>query len=123
MKKAVKLQGFSTHLLDQAIRDRKEAREKQRLDLLRDALWALDKLTHQIAFDEAYLFGSITKPYHFSNASDLDIGFIGLKDEDFFRAIAFLSRELGTEVDVVQLEGYRMAEKIKKEGKRWRREG
>ena len=121
MKKAVKLQGFSTHLLDQAIRDRKEAREKRRLDLLRDALWALDKLTHQIAFDEAYLFGSITKPYHFSNASDLDIGFIGLKDEDFFRVMAFLSQEIGIEVEVVQLERHRMMEKIKGEGIRWRR--
>jgi len=35
--------------------------------------------------------------------------------------MAFLSRELGTEVDVQQLEGHRLREKSLKEGIRWKR--
>ena len=120
---SVKSQGFSTHLLDHAIRARREARERKRLEILEGALLSLDRLSREIGFEEAYLFGSITKPYHFSGRSDLDIGFIGLKDENFFRAMAFLSHELGTEVDIVQLESYRMAGKIKNEGIKWRRKG
>ncbi len=120
MKKTLKQEGFSTHLLDQAIRNRKEAGEKRRLELLKDVLSALDRLSHKIVFDDAYLFGSITKPYHFSSASDLDIGFIGLRDEDFFRVMAFLSDELDIDVEIVQLENHRLAKKIKKEGIKWR---
>ena len=119
----MKSQGFSTHLLDRAIRARREASERKRLELLEEALLSLGRLSKVIAFEEAYLFGSITKPFYFSGRSDIDIGFNGLKDENFFRAMAFLSDELGTEVDIVQLESYRMAGRIKKEGIRWRREG
>ena len=119
----MKPHGFSTHLLDRAIKARREANERKRSELLEGALLCLGRLSKEIAFEEAYLYGSITKPYHFSSRSDIDIGFIGLKDEDFFRAMAFVSHELGTEVDIVQLESYRMTGKVKKEGIRWRRKG
>lgn len=119
----MKPQGFSTHLLDHAIRVRREASERKRLELLEGASLSFGRLSKKIAFEEAYLFGSITKPYHFSDRSDIDVGFIGLKDENFFRAMAVLSNELGKEVEVVQLEGHRMAEKIKREGIRWTKQG
>ena len=119
----MKSQGFSTYLLDRATRARREANERKRLELLDVALLSLNRLSREVGFEVAYLFGSVTKPYHFSGSSDIDVGFIGLKDEDFFRAMAFLSHELGTEVDIVQLESYRMTGKIKKEGIKWRRKG
>ena len=36
-------------------------------------LTAIDKLSEEIAFKEAYLFGSVTKPFRFSERSDIDI--------------------------------------------------
>lgn len=119
----MKREGFSTHLLDEAIKARRKEGEIRRLDLLKRALLSLDRLSREIPFDEAYLFGSITRPYHFFSNSDLDIGFIGLKDANFFRAMAFLSRELDVDVEIIQLEGHKMAERIKKEGIRWRKKG
>jgi len=47
---------------------------------------------------------------------------MGLKDEDFFKATAFISREVGRDnVDVVQLAGHCLAEKVMREGIPWKR--
>jgi hypothetical protein len=51
-------------LLD-AIIEKKRKKEEQRL--IEKILAAIDKLNLEIAFKEAYLFGSVTKPYRFSN--------------------------------------------------------
>lgn len=112
---------FSTHILDKAIAKRKERAEQIRKERLSLVLKALEELFKQIPFEEAYIFGSLAKPYRYHEGSDVDVGFLGLKDEDFFRAMAFLSRWLGTEVDVVQLEHHLLREIIFQEGIRWRR--
>ncbi|MEN3185325.1 MAG: nucleotidyltransferase domain-containing protein [Atribacterota bacterium] len=80
---------------------------------------ALETIAAEIQFDEAYVFGSITKPGRFGNESDIDVEFSGLRHEDFFRMMSFLSMELGWEVTIIQLEGRRLAEKVKTEGIRW----
>jgi len=110
---------FSTDLLDLILEQEKKEREELRLQLLEKLFNTLDKLHCEIPFEEAYLFGSIIKPYKFQKDSDVDIGFIGLKDEHFFKAMSFISREISRDVDVIQLEGYRLAEKIKRDGIRW----
>jgi len=114
---------FSTYLLDKVIEDKKREKENLRLRLVEAAFHALDRLSREIHFEEAYLFGSITKPYRFSTESDIDIGFVGLRDGDFFRAMAFISREIGFDVDVIQLEGHKLEQKVKKEGMKWKRKG
>lgn len=111
--------GFSTHLLDEAIEKEEREREEMRSQLIRKIFDILKKLHWEVPFDGAYLFGSITKPYQFLRYSDIDIGFMGLKDEDFFKTMSFISRELGRDVDVIQLENHRLTEKIKKEGIQW----
>jgi hypothetical protein len=114
---------FSTHLLDQALARKRERREQKRKDFLETVFRTLEELSREIPFEEAYIFGSLAKPYRYSEGSDVDIAFLGLKDEDFFRAMAFLSDKLGTDVDVLQLEGHRLRERILKEGIRWKRKG
>jgi predicted nucleotidyltransferase len=84
-------------------------------------LTAIDRLSREIAFEEAYLFGSVTKPFRFSERSDIDIGFIGLDDRHYFRVMSYISEETGRNVDIVQLEDHRLADKIKRGGIRWRR--
>ncbi len=108
-----------TDLLDKTIEQRRKVQEELRLQLIEKVCKVLDKLAMEIPFEEAYLFGSILKPGKFIKDSDIDIGFIGLKDIDFFRAMSFISSELGVDVDIVQLEGHRLADKVKKEGLKW----
>jgi hypothetical protein len=39
----------------------------------------------------------------------------GLRDKDLFPTLAYLSHELGREVDIIQLEGHLLAEKVVRE--------
>ena len=112
---------FSTHLLDQVIDKKREKREQVRKDCLSACFKALDKLSRLISFEEAYMFGSLAKPYRFNRDSDVDIAFLGLCNEDFFQAIAFLSRELNSDVDVVQLENHPRKKLIIREDIRWKK--
>jgi len=113
---------WSTDLLDAALAKKKQKREQLRKQLLALAMQTFDKLAQEISFEQAYIFGSVSRPHGFDELSDLDVAFMGLKDEDFFKAMAFISREVGRDnVDVVQLEGHRLAEKVMREGIPWKR--
>ena len=114
---------FSTHLLDRALAEKRERRERQRQERLTAVLHALDELFHEVSFEEVYVFGSLAKPYRYFDESDIDIACIGLRNEDYFRAVASLSRKLDAEVDVVQLEEHPLRKKIIREGIRWKRRG
>jgi len=113
--------GFSTQLLDDVLERERVEREGRRIQLIKKVFAAIAILAQEIPFEEAYLFGSIVKTQRFSKGSDVDIGFVGLGDEDFFKAMSFISREIGVEVDVIQLEGHRLEAKVKREGLKWTR--
>lgn len=108
-------------LVTQALERKKMQREKLRRLMLNEVWRVLDRLAEQVAFDEAVVFGSVTKPYRFTDRSDLDFGFWNLKNEQYFFTMAFLSRELGRDVDVIQLEtaAAPLRTKILQEGMRW----
>lgn len=114
------MKGFSTRILDDAVRRRRRLGEESRRAYLKKVFSALDELSRDIPFDKAYVFGSLMKPGKFGGESDIDIGFLGLKDEDCIGAMARLSRALGHEVDVVQMEGHRFEAAIKG-GIEWKR--
>lgn len=108
-------------LLAEVIEKNRERQEEVRLRIIEKILTAIDRLSEEIAFKEAYLFGSVTKPFRFSEKSDIDVGFIGLDNRHFFKVMSYISEEAGRDVDIVQLEDHRLAAKIKKGGIRWRR--
>jgi len=110
---------FETPLLDKVLEREKREREGLRLQLIKKLFDIFGRLRREVPFEDAYLFGSIIKPYKFMEGSDVDIGFTGLGDEYFFKAMSFISREISRDVDVVQLEGHRLAEKIKRDGMKW----
>lgn len=114
---------FSTHILDRAIASQRERREQRRKDRLGAIFQALDELSVRIPFEGAYVFGSLAKPHRFFDESDVDVAFLGLRDEDFFVAMAFLSRTLGTDADVIQLEAHPLREVIAQEGISWKPRG
>jgi predicted nucleotidyltransferase len=112
---------FQTTLLDEVIEKNRSRQEEFRLLVIEKILITLDTLSKEVAFKEAYLFGSVTKPYGFSEGSDIDIGFIGLDDRHFFRVMSHISEAAGRDVDIVQLEDHRLAGKIRRGGIQWRK--
>mgnify|MGYP001591727120 CR=1 FL=1 len=111
MKKKKK-QKFSTWLVDQAIQRRRSLNEDLRRKMLERISESLNKLSMSIRFEKAYIFGSVAKKGQFREGSDVDIGFVGLEPENEIRTVAMLSDLLGIDVDVVLLEGHRLAQKI-----------
>ena len=103
---------FSTVLIDQAINRKRNEDEARRLQCIERLFDILRNLSKSVFFEEAYIFGSVVKPHRYSELSDIDIGFTGLKDEDFFKTMSFISGQIGVEVDIIQLEGHRLVEKI-----------
>lgn len=112
---------YKTALLDEVIEKKKNERENLRLRVIAKIMTAIDRLGGEIAFREAYLFGSVTKPFRFMESSDIDIGFVGLDNRHFFKAMSYLSNETGHDVDIVQIEDHGLADKIKKGGIRCKR--
>jgi predicted nucleotidyltransferase len=107
--------------ITQARKRKKARRETQRRTMLDNVWLVLERLIDHVAFDEAIVFGSVTKPGMFTDRSDIDVGFWNLKNEQYFFTMAFLSRELDRDVDVIQLEtaADRLRTKILQEGIRW----
>lgn len=87
--------------ITQAIERKKARRERQRRVMLNKVWRVLERLVEYVAFDEAIVFGSITKAYMFTDRSAIDLGFWNLKNEQYFFTMPFLSRELDRDVDVI----------------------
>lgn len=110
---------FSTHLLDSALTEKRKRNEKRRRDILDTIFSTLNSLSKDVRFDRAFIFGSVTRTGRFNSFSDIDIGFLGLHDKDVIKSATFISRKVGLNCDVLQLEGHRLAEKIMTEGIKW----
>ena len=89
--------------------------EVLRKDIIVKIQAAVSELEKTVPFKEAYIFGSVLTPY-FSEDSDIDIAFTGLKDNDFFKTMRLLSEYTGRDIDIIQLESHRLKDKILKEG-------
>lgn len=109
-------------LLEKYLREIEKKKEFKRKELLNKTLKALEELSKEFLFKEAYIFGSIIKEKKFYYDSDIDIAVSGLKDEDFFRFMARLYDILGREVEVVQLEEHPFKDKIIKEAVLWKKQ-
>ncbi len=112
---------FDYSVLKKAVEMKRKKREKLRRETIERVFKVLDLLSERYGFEEAYIFGSLARPYRFREDSDVDIAFIGLKDEDFFRLMADLSEMVGRDVDVIQMERCGFSWLIEKEGIRWKR--
>jgi predicted nucleotidyltransferase len=110
--------GFS--VLDQAIARAQTAREDARQQTRSAVDEALAALAKRYAFGEVYLFGSLVKPGRYRGDSDVDLAVSGLGDA-YWTFAAELSEQLGRDVDLVDLDTSRFAERIRREGIRWTR--
>jgi hypothetical protein len=111
---------FDTHLLDAAIARRRERNEVERRVILRQVMQWLETQGQTYGIQRAYLFGSLLRPYHFTERSDVDVAVETIAPDDFFMAIASLSEFVGRDVDLVDLSKCHFAHRIRQQGKLWR---
>ena len=110
---------FKTDLLDAALEKHKYRNEQLRLVTIKQVLAWLDVHGTQYGIERAYLFGSLTRPDHFTGRSDIDIAVEKLAPDDFFQAMAALSETLEREVDLVELSKCQFAPRIRDQGLLW----
>jgi len=109
---------FDTSLRDKAVRQAAERREASRLRVMRATESALSDLAATAGIREAYLFGSLTRPLGFRDESDVDMA-VASTVRDPIGLAAKLSRRIGREVHIVELDGSLVAERAKREGVLW----
>jgi uncharacterized protein len=112
---------FSTALLDAALKRRRALNEQQRLAALARVTAWLETQGDRYDIQEAYLFGSIARPYQFSDRSDVDVAAENIRPDLFFDAMASLSEAVERDVDLVELLKCPFAAKIRQQGIRWNR--
>jgi predicted nucleotidyltransferase len=83
----------------------KEKGERFKLyNSVRKDLADIVKVTAEFNPEKVVLFGSITNKERFSEHSDIDIGVIGVKKEDFFNLYARLADRIAWAVDLIDLD-------------------
>lgn len=110
---------FDTHLLDEALARRRIVLERERQAALASVLRLLEELGPRYGIRRAYIFGSITRPGHFTEASDVDIAVEPMGPEHFFAAMSAFALALGREVDLVELDKCHFAYRIRERGIEW----
>ncbi len=111
--------GFDTSVRDRAVAERREQNEQLRLTTLKQVLTWLETSGEKYGIAHAYLFGSLTRPYRFTERSDVDVAVEIMEPDHFFKAIAALSEYLGRSVDLVELAKCPFADQIRQRGRRW----
>jgi len=110
----------------QKIRDayeRKDAeREKLRKETLQEVCNILGKLSEEIQFEAAYIFGSVLEKNRFSEHSDVDIAFLGLDSDALFYVTSYISNKIRRDVNIIHLEDISFKDKILMEGLQWKNE-
>lgn len=108
-------------IIKEVYRKKTEDMEKMRTSVLKDVFDALKKLRKEVFFEEAYIFGSLSKPNQFGRFSDIDIAFKRLDEDKLFFTAGFLTRELNRDVNVTPLEKLHFKNKITREAIRWKK--
>jgi len=104
-----------------AILKREAEQEGLRIRILDQIDRALTTFEKKYRWDEAYLFGSVSRKGKFRERSDIDIAIAGLNRLDHYALTGDISEFLNMRVDVVLLEECPFAGSIKDKGLKWNR--
>ena len=110
---------FPTPLLDARLAREKEQNEAARLQLLDLALQWLRTHGTTYGINHGYIFGSVTKPGHFIQNSDIDLAVDTWETGNICGLMGYLSLHLNRDVDVVPLDQCHFADKIRRLGMPW----
>lgn len=104
-------------LLQQLNRERAERNEALRLQVRERLRLVLQRL---LPVDRVVVFGSLTKPHRFTDASDIELA---LETEptatSLYQLTALLAEEMGRPVDIILLSECRFRDRIAREGEIW----
>jgi predicted nucleotidyltransferase len=103
-------------LLEKIIAQKKEEQEQVRLRILALTIEALKSVAPRFAISEAYVTGSLCQEGRFHSHSDIDIAVAGLTKANYFTFMAAMQDLLPIQIEVIELENCRFAEKIIKNG-------
>lgn len=113
---------FKTQKIKEAYQRKDAEREKLRIKTLQEVCNILGKLSEEIQFEAAYIFGSVLKENRFSEYSDVDIAFLGLDRDELFYVTGYISGKIGRDVNIIHLEDISFKDKILREGFQWKNE-
>jgi len=110
---------MSTELLDQAIQERRTRQECNRQLTLQKVHQWLNEYAVEYGIHHAFIFGSLTRPRHFHDRSDVDVAVEQINPEMFFQAMADLSGCVERDVDLIELEKCPFQHRIRERGIEW----
>lgn len=113
------IMSFNTDKLDQILKERATQNENQRQEVLKSVQHWLNDHAETYGVEQAYIFGSLTRPYQFQPHSDIDIAVEQVDPEGMFLMISFLMTDMNRDVDVIDLRKCHFAHKIRETGILW----
>lgn len=112
---------FNTYLLDERLANRQDTLEHEQQAVLHQVIQWLEAVESQYNIHHAYLFGSLTRPGHFNETSDVDIAVEQISPENFFTVVSLLAEAVGREIDLIVLDKCHFAHRIYQTGILWTR--
>ncbi len=110
---------FPTPLLDQLQAQKRQEYEQERLVILVKTQQWLTEHAPRYGIYQAYLVGSLTRPYQFTHRSDVDLAVEQINPDLFFLAVAELSEYLERDVDIINLAQCSFRERLRQGGIPW----
>jgi len=110
---------YPTPLLDQIQAQHRQQNEQERLATLAKITSWLESNAHSYGIFEAYIFGSVTRPYGFTQLSDVDVAVEQIHPQLFFPAIADLSEQVERDVDLIELSKCHFSNLLRQKGIKW----
>ena len=108
---------FTTEILDQALGRERESREDLRKAVRNELFRALAE--SPIKLKAAIIFGSIVRPGHFEDDSDIDLAVPYLEPRAYFTLKSYLEQRMRREVDLLDIDTCHFAVSIRRDGLRW----
>jgi uncharacterized protein len=100
------------NLFEKILLQKQQERELDRTELLSNTIDVLKSVAPQFSLTAAYVTGSLVIPGRFHSHSDIDVAVTGLTDTNYFSFMAQIQELLPRQVEVIELEKCRFADKI-----------
>lgn len=111
----MKAKVYDISLWESSLDKEYDAREKERLAILKASVKALKGYFKGKDVKQVFLVGSILKKGGFYPFSDIDVAVCGLKEE-YFKTLSGLDAVLGRNVDLIEIEECRFKDSLERKG-------
>lgn len=110
---------MSFSLLNQLIQQRRDRQEQERQVIVQKVKQWLNTYGAEYGITHAFIFGSVSRPGHFHEGSDVDIAVESIAGDRYFMAISLLSSWLKRDVDLIELSQCPFQHRIRETGIVW----